>query len=210
MTEQVIKQRLARVIAAFGDKSRFRPEEIAPTIEVSESGFSYVQDFTGGRSQENLDADAAAIINEIMGLRDRTKAWLKNTHGDVSKVDKFIKSEPATALVHDLANTDKHAQLDGPPFSGHKPRLSKVNRVVTLIYDPSTGTYEQKGFFIGHGFNLKTGELVSPPASVGTEIVLDSEILDEDGNKIGELKKLLPDAIYKWEQFLCSIGLALQ
>ena len=210
MTEAEIKNRLARVYAAFGDKTNLKPEDFEPEVQSSEDGFTLTQDFRGGRSQEDLDGDAASIINEIMGIRDRAKKWLRNSGGDDSKVDTFIKSDQAVSLVHDLANTDKHGELDGPPFSGHKPNLVKVDRFATLKYDRSTGTYAKSGQIIGAPFDFQTGEISGSGTSSDMEVVLGSDIHDENGNKIGELQKVLPDAIYKWEQFLISEGLSLK
>lgn len=210
MTEAEIKRRLSRVYAAFGDKSEFKPEDFEPTVEELEGGgFIISQDFTGGRSQENLYIDAASIINEIMGIRDRAKAWLTGNGRDSKKVDAFVKSELAVALVHDLANTDKHGKLDAPPFSGYMPSLAQVHRATTLKYDPATGTYASSGTFTGPAFDALTGKTLSTGSSSDVETVLASDIQDEYGNKVGELQKVLPDAIYKWEQFLVSNGLVL-
>jgi hypothetical protein len=209
MTESEINWRLKRVYAAFEDKSGFRPEDIKAEIHRSDIGLVFSQDFRGGRSQENLDADAASVINEIMGIRDRAKSWLKSRGDDPKKVDDFIRSELAVALVHDLANTDKHGQLDGPPFSGHKPKVVKVDRAATLAYDAATGTYATSGQFVGPTIDTWTGQIVGAGSSSNLEVVLISDIQDEGGNKVGELQKVLPDAIYKWEQFLVSLGLVL-
>ena len=66
------------------------------------------------------------------------------------------------------------------------------------------------GSFTTPGVNIQTGELVGTGTSSNVEVVLVSDILDETGNKVGELQKVLPDAIHKWEQFLSSKGLTLR
>ena len=209
MTEAEIRERLNRMYAAFDDRSQFKPEDFEPEVHGIGDQFNVSADFRGGRSADQLKIDAASVINEIMGIRDRARSWLKNTGRDPRKVDNFVKSELAVALVHDLANTDKHGQLDGPPFSGCKPKLKKVNRATILKYDPLTGTYATEGKFITAGFNIQTGELIGTGASSNVEVVLVSDIVDEAGNKVGELHKVLPDSIHKWEQFLSSEGLTL-
>lgn len=209
MTESEINARLRRVYASFDDKANFKPEEFRATIDNIGGRVSIRQDFAGGRSRENLEVDAISIINEIMGIRDRAKAWLKNRGDSPRKVDDFIKSELAVSLVHDLANTDKHGKLDAPSFSGYKPKIKNVVRGVTLAYDPSTGTYASEGQFVSAAFNIITGEIIGSSSSSNLEVTLASDIEDEAGNKIGELQKVLPDAIYKWEQFLISEGLTI-
>jgi len=209
MTEDEIRARLVRVFAALDDKSSFKPEDVKVEVRAVEDGLVFEHDFRSGRSQANLDTDAASIINEIMGLCDRTKAWLKKRGDDPKKVDDFIKSELAVALVHDLANADKHGQSGRSPISGHKPKLVKVSRATTLKYDPSTGTYAETGQYIGPTLDTWTGQIVGSGTSTNLETVLVSDIEDEHGNKIGELQKVLPDAAHRWEQFLVSEGLVL-
>lgn len=209
MTEAEINWRLRRVYAAFGEKSALKPEDVPAQVWADENSFGMFHDFSGGRSLEQLDTDAASIINEIMGIRDRAKAWFKSRGDDPRKVDDFIRSEMAVALVHDLANTDKHGHLDRPPFSGCRPKLQAITRAATSKYDPATGTYAATSFFKGPSFNFQTGEVSGTPTSSGMEVVLISDIHDEAGNKVGELQKALPDAIYRWENFLVSEGLVL-
>lgn len=210
MTEEEIRYRIERVNAAFNERSALSPEGIEPGLRSDERGTSFFQDFRGGRSATQLDSDAAHILNEIMGIRDRAKKWFASKGDDPRAVDAFVKSELAVALVHDLANTDKHGQLDRPPFSGYRPKLVKVDRTMTLKYDPSTGTYAASGQYTGPTFNFRAGQVRGQGTSFGMEVVLSSDIHDESGNKIGELQRVLPDAIYKWELFLTSNGLALQ
>lgn len=210
MTEAEIKFRIERVNAAFEERTALTPEEVEPRVHSDDGRMSFYQDFRGGRSETQMISDAAHIINEIMGIRDRAKRWLTANGCDPRQVDRFIEAELAVALVHDLANADKHGELDRPPFSGHKPRLLKVDRVMTLKYDPSTGTYATSGQFIGPAMNVQSGEVSGTGRSSGLEVVLDSDIVDEHGAKVGELRKVLPDAIYKWEQFLTSLGLVLR
>ncbi len=209
MTESEIKNRIARVYAAFGEKSRLKPEDCEPVVHRTPQRLSYHQDFRGGRTQEQLEIDAATIINEIMGIRDRTKKWLIASAGNAARVDDFIKSDMAVALVHDLANTEKHGELDRPPFSGHRPKLLPVDRVMANIYDPVTKTYARASQFWGPAINNQTGQLANKGGSTGMEVVLHCDIQDESGNKIGELNKVLADAIHSWEQFLKSLGLTL-
>ena len=195
---------------ALGDKSQLRPEEAMHVREDTAEGLLFSIDFTGGRSPEELEIDAYTIINEIMGIRDRAKAWIKANGGQERDVDDFVRGNLAPALVHDLANADKHGRLDRPPFSGYRPVLKEVGRGVTLVYDPSTGTYCAQGEVVGPVFDIQEGKVLEGTASSsGVEVVLTGRVENEAGNEVAELQKLIPDAIYKWEQFLVAQGVTL-
>jgi hypothetical protein len=209
MTEAEIEHRVNRVYSALQEKTGLRPEEAPLYVRKDETGVSFYQDFRGGRTPVQLESDAAHVINEIMGIRDRAKKWLARKGDDPAKVDAFIRSKLAVALVHDLANTDKHGELDYRPMSGHKPVLVKVDRAMALKYDPATGKYETNGHFIGKAMNMDTGEVSGRATRSNTEVVLISDINDENGSKIGELQGILPEAVFHWEQFLSTLGLSL-
>lgn len=211
MNEQEIIYRLTRVRAAFGERTALMPENVNPQKYSSDLGDGLLYDFRGGRTETQLDLDANHIMHEIMGIRDRAMKWFVGGGRDPKEIDAFIKSELAVALVHDLANTDKHGELDLPPFSGYKPKLGKVDRALVLKYDPASGTYAATGQFVGQTIDLQVGAVIpGTGSSSGLEVVLACDIYDESGNKIGELQRVLPDAIYKWEEFLIKNGLVLQ
>ena len=210
MTEEEIRRRLRRVYVALGDKSHLKPEDAMHVRKDTTEGLLFSIDFTGGRSPEELEIDAFTIINEIMGIRDRAKAWIKANGGQERNVDDFVRANLAPALVHDLANSDKHGQLDRPPYSGYRPVLKDVGRGVTLVYDPSTGKYCAQGEVVGPVFDIRNGEIQQGTAtSSGVEVVLSGRVENEAGNEVAELQKLIPDAIYKWEQFLVAQGVTL-
>lgn len=164
--------------------------------------------FGSDRSQEQLELAANQIIREIEGLKDRAELWLLAQGRDASPVKRFISEEFPVALIQDLGNTDKHFELTRKTFSGHRPRLGNVSQGLTASYDPSTGMYAQAGEFIGCSFDTWTGQIVSEATASNVELTLCADILDERGSKLAEIQRAFPDAIYRWEQFLASLGIA--
>ena len=51
----------------------------------------------------------------------------------------LITSNKAVALVHDLWNIDKHAELNSPPRSGHKPKLTELQTALTVSAGSAAG-----------------------------------------------------------------------
>jgi hypothetical protein len=66
----------------------------------------------------NVDFNAATLlIANIASLKDHLKAWCK-LKGVPFNGDALINSNNAVALIHDLWNVDKHAELTSKPRSG--------------------------------------------------------------------------------------------
>ena len=186
MTEEEIRYRIERVKDAVQRNTSLNPLDVEPYVRADEHGAGFFQDFTGGRTQIQLESAVGLIINEIMAIRDRAKKWLVSNGGrSAGGRQVHLNLSRRSRLSHDLANTDKHGELDKPSMSGHKPKLAEVESVMTLVYDPATGTYANHGQYTGPTFDLRTGQMSGGFDSSGFEVVLDSEILDEHGNVIG-------------------------
>lgn len=201
MNENEILRRLNRIKLALGDRSR-RPMSEAHPLVINTARFRGVfQDFSGGKSTEQLEIDASTIIGEFMGLRDRVKDWLKVRRRSAETVGNFMKSHKSVSLLHDLGNADKHGQLTRRTFSGVTPSLRNVHRAGKFT------TLPKKGPMVGMtmGFDGSHQMLGDRSAAV----VLMAEVVDEKGNKVGELDELFDDALPRWEQFLQGAGLAL-
>src|SRR5688500_541440 len=102
MNQEEVAKRLSRFRTALGDKTN-RPLAEAPPITFRTArGFGVFQDFSGGKTTEQLEIDATGIISEFMGLKDRTRAWLKSKRRDPNAVENFMKSDKSVAILHDL------------------------------------------------------------------------------------------------------------
>jgi hypothetical protein len=208
VTDADLSKRIRRVYAAIDDVSGTLPENAAPPAILGVgTNLHIVQDFSAGRTSDHMEKDAFTVINEIMGIRDRARAWMK-THGKgPDLVDAFLKSHRNAAVVHDLANSDKHGQIARHTVSGLQPQLENVHRAVTLTRDPITGKYAKEGSVV-QVMNIETGEVENMP-SENTEIVLTGEIIDSSGALIDHLHDTLFWALREWEVFLTAEGAIL-
>lgn len=207
MTEDELKRRLGLAHLAIEANGPTQPESIPPKVIHAHSGPRIHHDFRGEDSEEECYLAIMSVVDMIVGLRDRTKGWLKRNGLDSRIVDEFIETHDQVAIVHDLANLNKHGSVGRKPLCGKQIELKDVGRAMVLKYDPVSGKFATKGEFIGQAFNARTGEISGDATSTNVEVTLVANIVDQDGNLISQIPKALPQAIYDWEQFLLSLGL---
>jgi hypothetical protein len=70
--------------------------------------------------------DPAVTAAQTYHLKDALKREAVATGVTGGVVEAAISSDPALALLADLANLDKHGMLDHPPRSGHVPAITAV------------------------------------------------------------------------------------
>jgi hypothetical protein len=108
--------------AALADLSSDDLSVIQPKITMS-YGYLYTEvDFNQQSDEIELANAASLLIANIASLKDHLKAWCKK-QGVQFQGDALINGNRAVALIHDLWNIDKHAELNLPPRSGIKPKL---------------------------------------------------------------------------------------
>ena len=145
---------------------------------------------------ENL---LATLIANVASLKDHLKVWCVE-HGLTFPGDKLIEGELAVALVHDLWNRDKHGALDRPR-SGHRPLVRDVHQ--SLAVEPVDGP----GSSVESRFNPDTGETrVFAGPNTRLSLVIDGEIVDESGSKLGSLLETCSRALDAWESTITTCG----
>ncbi len=82
---------------------------IRPEFESSNGRVYTMVDYNRSSDRIALANAASLLIANIASIKDHLKVWCKKQnvpfHGDA-----LINSDKTGALVHDLSNTDKHAQ----------------------------------------------------------------------------------------------------
>jgi hypothetical protein len=158
----------------------------------------------------NQDADeialanaASLLITNIASMKDHLKVWCTRQgvpfHGDA-----LINSNQAVALIHDLWNIDKHAELNKPPRSGHTPKLQDLRKSLTL----SAGTAAGAGAFFS--MDPRTGKITTGTSGGGAvQIALVAQIIDENGNVLGDFTNICTQAIDEWAKALSAAGVQL-
>jgi len=161
-------------------------------------GYSYIEvDFNQHSDESTLLNCAFQLINNIACLKDHLKVWCKYK-GVAFQGDALIDSNRVVALIHDLWNIDKHAELNRPPRSGIKPKLQNIRTVLTNTAGTSAGS---GGFFLmdPHTGRIETGGAV--------QLILDAQIADEAGNVIADFRKTCNEAIDAWSATFQAAGI---
>src|SRR5215470_6309926 len=120
-----IEQKLAQLYAALAEMriteklSSIRPK----TVRVGNQ-FATSVDFSQGTDQATAANRVSLLINNIACLKDHLKSWCKR-NGKPFTGDQLIDSNRDVAIIHDLWNLDKHAELNRPSRSGLSPRLAQ-------------------------------------------------------------------------------------
>jgi len=117
-------------------------------------------------------------------------------------VDVAFKSSQELKIIKDLSNNDRHGyDPKKRGNSGKSPRVDKINTIMQMTTKP------EKGSFVSLTLNRQG---IPQIAGSGTaKVIITGDILDKDGNKIGDLHKTALEAVKVWESVLGSFGVKL-
>lgn len=164
------------------------------------TGFYCSINLNEGTTDAQLANIASLLVANIACIKDHLKVWCQK-QGTSFEGESLINSSQPVALVHDLWNVDKHAELNRPPRSGHKPKLVGLRRVLSISSGPQANS---GGFF---AFNMNTGKVFSGSSNGGAvQLALTTEIIDENNIKLGEFITVCEQAAAAWEQELKKAG----
>ncbi len=167
-------------------------------------GYRYASvDFNQNSDPIALANAASLLVANIASLKDHLKAWCKKQgvpfHGDT-----LINTNRSVALIHDLWNVDKHAELKVPPRSGCTPKLVDVSTALSV----SSGT--EAGAFAFYSMDPSTGKVTTGTSSGGTvQLALNAQIVDEHGNNQGHFTQVCTEAAEAWLAAFRAAGVPL-
>ncbi len=194
--------RVERLNAAIKESEETEISKFLPTIinDGRRKGFS--QDWSGGLTEAELTNIAQLLIYSIAHFDAPLKKWADQNSKDKAKIDHMFNSSLALRIIKDLSNYDKHAY---PPrdggHSGKSPRIDKFRRVMQMTTKPVKNSFVVLTF---------TPQGVPKVLGDGTaKVVVSGDILDKDGNNIGELHEIALEAIEAWESVLSDYGVKL-
>src|SRR5205823_4226020 len=95
---------------------------IRPTTKNVGNQFVTSIDFTMGTDRATAANRVSLLLNNIACLKDHLKLWCKK-NGKPFTGEQLIGGNRDAAIIHDLWNLDKHAELNRPSRSGLSPRL---------------------------------------------------------------------------------------
>ena len=165
-------------------------------IDVPGVGFYQTLDFGQGQTPARLANTASLLVANIASLKDHLKVWCRK-NGKEFTGDQLINSNHNVALVHDLWNIDKHAELDKSPRSGIRPKLQNLRQHLQL----STGTEANSS--VVFQWDPRTGKMESMATGGGkAALIIDADVVDESGSEVGKLAAICEAAATEWENAL--------
>jgi hypothetical protein len=100
--------------------------------------------------------------------------------------------------VHDLWDNAKHAGSSRKSKSGLHPSIRNIHSFLRLTTKPKEGS------LVVYTLNRQGGQKVIGDGNA--KVIITGDILDRDGNKIGDLYETLLKAIDDWEKVLTEFG----
>ncbi|NQV05746.1 hypothetical protein HQ535_04275 [bacterium] len=181
-----------RINAALGATRTEDLTKVAPTESVS-GGFREVKvDFTSAFSQTEIENMLASLIGNIASMRDHARRAFKDAGIDPDEAD-AIADEPSNAIVRDLFDREKHGgKSRSGGYSGLDPKLTK-----------------QVSFLRMSGGCVVIGPELQKVGAGHACIAVDAEVIDADGNRVGELTAICEAALTAWEDGLTRLGFDL-
>lgn len=198
-----LNRKIRQMHAALEDLATDDLSSIQPRITSSDAHVCASVDFNENSDPIALYNAASLLVANIASLKDYLKVWCKRQgvpfHGDA-----LINGNRAVALIHDLWNTDKHAELNSPPRSGHKPILKDVRTALRI----STGTTPGSGAFFS--MDPRTGKMTTGASGGGkVQLALVAQIVDETGSVLGDFAETCEEAVNAWSIALTAVGVQL-
>ncbi len=189
--------RVQRIYSSIGFVEEADINKIIPQVINNNSREGFYQDWSGGLTDSDLANLANSLIQNIASLEYHLKKWADHNDYDKEKVDTTFSASQPLKIIHDLWNNDKHGYPPRQPSrSGLCPQLAEIKRLLRLE------TKAEKGSFTGVIF---TREGVPKKLGSGTtKVVVTGDILDRNGNKVGDFYKTALEAVEALEALLTN------
>lgn len=199
----LLDRKIRQMHEALGDLKDSDLSSIKPERLSTHRGFYFKVDFSQGNTEAGLANVASLLITNIACMKDHLKVWCTKNN-KIFEGENLIDSDKNVALVHDLWNIDKHAELNRAPRSGHHPRIQGLSQMLSL----STGT--SAGSSAMFTIDPRTGEMKTQTQGGGSvKRVITGQVVDEHGALLGDFAEICEKATAAWEQALNRAGVAI-
>jgi len=192
--QMTIEQKLQQMYAALRGMEL---KDKLPTIQpqVRRIGNRDVKVFDLNQAADGATAanQVSLLLNNVACLKDHLKAWC-NKNGKPFTGEDLINNNRDVAIIHDLWNLDKHAELNRRSRSGLSPRLQS----------PPVAAIAPKGSSFVLDIKMVDGRLQGQANLRITAIVV-----DEQGNSLGGLEDIALRAVTAWEAEFVRTGVTL-
>lgn len=199
----LLDKKIRKMHAALAGLATDNLSTIKPQFGEENGDYYTRVDFNQDADEIALANAATLLITNIASMKDHLKVWCTK-QGVAFHGDALINNNRAVALIHDLWNIDKHAELDRPPRSGHTPKLQDLQTNLVI----SAGTEAGSGAFFS--MDPRTGKITSGTSGGGTvQLALVAQVINENGNILGDFTNICTEAVDEWEKALFAAGVQL-
>jgi hypothetical protein len=189
-----IEQKLQQMYAALrGMELTDKLGTIKPEVKRVGNQDVRVFDLNQAADRANAANQVSLLLNNIACLKDHLKAWC-NKNGKPFTGEDLINNNRDVAIIHDLWNLDKHAELNRRSRSGLSPRFQS----------PPVAAIVPKGSSIVIDFKMVDGRLQGQ-----ANLRIAAIVVDEHGNSLGSLEDIAQRAVTAWEAEFVGIGVTL-
>jgi len=202
MLNNDIFDRIDRIYAALGEVQETDISNIKPKVRGDRHKIRIYQDWMGGLKEADITNLANSLIANIASLEYRLEQWAHHNNKDKGVVDKIFKASKELKIIHDLWNNDKHGYPPRQPSkSGLCPRADKFNRVLQMV------TKAEEGSSMCLTFNRQGAQQIKGAGAA--KVIITGDILDKDGNKVGDFYSTVSKALEAWERVLDIFGIKI-
>ena len=199
MPSDELTLRIQRIYEAVDAVVETDISKFMPKVIKDGNWIGFYQDWSGGLSSAEIENIAHILIYNVANLKEHLRRWAESNGKDKNKVSVAFKSSQELKIIKDLSNNDRHGY--DPKRRGNSsksPRIDNINTIMRMTTKP------EKGSSIGLTLNRQ-----GAPKIIGdgnAKVIITGDILERDGNKIGDLYETLLKAINDWEKVLSEFG----
>ena len=192
-----IEQKLEQLYAALRElQVTEKLSSIKPNVKRVGNEYLTSIDFTQGSDRATAANRVSLLLNNIACLKDHLKAWCKK-NGKLFTGEQLINSDRDVAIIHDLWNVDKHAELNRSR-SGLSPRLQ---------HSPQTGLTFKGGGPMMVTIPFFEGGVIQAQGQASLRVA--ATVVDKDGNGLGDLEAISLRAVAAWQAEFVKAGMKL-
>jgi hypothetical protein len=192
--QMTIEQKLQQMYAALRGMEL---KDKLPTIQpqVRRIGNQDVKVFDLNQAADGATAanQVSLLLNNVGCLKDHLRAWCNKNSRPFTGED-LINNNRDVAIIHDLWNLDKHAELNRRSRSGLSPRFQS----------PPVAAIAPKGSSFVLDFRMVDGHLQGQ-----ANLRIAAIVVDEHGNSLGSLEDIALRAVTAWEAEFAKTGVTL-
>jgi hypothetical protein len=200
MTQADLLNRLGRIYAAVKASTEFDMTKLPAKILPGGGTVGFWQDFTGNRSEHDIENAAQDVIHNIASLKGHLKRWAVANKKDKTRVDAAFNKSAELQIIEDLWNNDKHGY---PPrnegCSRKAPKLRNIRSLMKLTTQAKIGSFVT--------LTLGPGGVPNIKGDGSAYAVITGDVVDKDGNMLGDLFNIEKGAVEAWESLLTDYGI---